>query len=76
MAISRPKRFIGREIKLALAVIADIRRRHRTDLQPVGSDYLAAPDLLDDQMIANVIERIDVAFDGMRSSQSFAEFEG
>src|SRR5439155_24191304 len=43
--------FVGREVKLALAVIADIRCRQLTGLQAIGADNGSRREFLDDQMI-------------------------
>ena len=46
-----------------------------TGLQSVGADHFPARAFFDDQMIANLIERIDIAFERVRCGQAFAQFE-
>src|SRR6266480_913962 len=67
--------FVGREVKLALAVIADIRCGTRAGLQSICADDFASRQLFDDQVIAELVEWIDVGSGGIRFGQSFAELE-
>src|SRR6266571_8119089 len=67
--------FVGREVKLALAVIADTRCGTRAGLQSIRTDDFASRQLFDDQVIAELVEWIDVGSGGIRFGQSFAELE-
>src|SRR5439155_4516898 len=52
--------FIRREIKLALAVIADVRRGVNAGLQSICANDFICRDVFDDQVVANVVEKIDI----------------
>src|SRR5215471_19465138 len=69
------KRFVGREIKFALAVVTKIRRRELAGLQAIRANNPATGNLLHDQMIAEFVERIDIQTGRVRLAQSFAQFE-
>ena len=69
------KRFVRSEIKFPLAVIAEVRRCKLTGLQPVRADNLACRHMLNDQMIAKLVERIDIETSRVRFGQPFAELE-
>src|SRR5439155_10517389 len=58
--------FVGREVKLALAVIADVRRGTRAGLQSIRADDFICRDVFDDQVVANIIETIDIEPGKMR----------
>lgn len=63
--------FVGREIKLSLAVVTPIRRRQWPCLQTIRSDDVTRRDLFNDQVIAAFVERIGtepVAYDSARPS--------
>src|SRR6266487_4599524 len=49
--------FVGCEIKLALAVIADVRRSASAGLQSICANELICRDVFDDQVVANVVEK-------------------
>src|SRR5881392_2054167 len=67
--------FVGREVKLALAVIADIRCGSRAGLQSICANDFICRDVFDDQVVANVVEKIDVEPGEMRLHQALVEFE-
>src|SRR5438552_2651183 len=67
--------FVRREIKFALAIITEIRRRQLTSLQAIGADNFARHDFLYDQVIAKFVEWIDIESGHMRFGQAFAQLE-
>jgi hypothetical protein len=52
--------FVGREIEFALAVVADVCDRALAGLQAVGAHDFSRRDVLDYQVLADGIERIDI----------------
>src|SRR5262245_46794961 len=69
------ERFVRRKIEFALAVITEIRRRQLARLQPICADDRFRGDFLDDQVIAKLVEWIDVEPGRVRFSESFAKLE-
>jgi len=69
------KPFVRREIKLAFAVIAEIRCRQLTGLQAIGADNGSRREFLDDQMITKFVEWIDIEPSQMRLHQALVQFE-
>src|SRR5205823_9270855 len=67
--------FIRREIKLALAVIADVRCSANAGLQSICANDFICRDVFDDQVVANVVEKIDVEPGEMRFHQALVQFE-
>ncbi len=67
--------FVRPETEFALAIIADVRSRNVASLQPVRSDNLAVRHVLDDQMITDLIERIDIEPGDVRFGQAFVQLE-
>ena len=65
----------GREVKLALAVIADVRRGVRAGLQSICANNFAGGEVFNDQVIANVIEGIDIEAGEMRLPQALVQFQ-
>ena len=65
----------GREIKLALAVIAVVRRSANAGLQSICANDFICRDVFDDQVVANLVKRIDVEPGEMRLDQAFVQFE-
>ncbi len=52
--------FVRPETKFPLAIIPDVRCCNVASLQPICSDNLAIGHVLDDQVIADLVERIDI----------------
>ena len=69
------ERFVRREIKLALAVIADVRRGVRAGLQSICANNFAGGEVFNDHVIANVIEGIDIEAGEMRLPQALVQFQ-
>src|SRR5262249_41663450 len=69
------KWFVRRKIKFPFAVVSEIRRRELPSLQSIGADNLARGGFFDDEMIAELIEWIDIEPSRVRLGQSFAQFE-
>ena len=69
------QRFVRREIKLALAVIADVRRGVRAGLQSICANNFAGREVFNDQVIGNVINGIDIEAGEMRLHQALVQFQ-
>ena len=67
--------FVRMKTKLPLTIIPNIRRREPASLQPIGSDDFALRDIFNDQVIADLVEWIDVKPCEMRFRQAFVELE-
>ena len=52
--------FVRPETEFPLTIIADIRCRDVASLQSIGSDYITVRHVLDNQVITNLVERIDI----------------
>src|ERR1041385_895903 len=68
-------RLKGGKIKLLLAVIATIECRSRAGLQTICADNIAGRDMLDEQVVTCLIERIGIESRCQRFGQSLIEFE-
>jgi hypothetical protein len=69
------KRFVRREIKLPLAIITKIRRRQLTGLQAICADNFPCREFLDDQVIAEFVERIGIKPGRVRFEQPLTQLE-
>ena len=71
----RAKRLENLKLELLRAVVAAIRRRVMPGLQSVCADDIGGGQMLDDEMIANGIERIFVKTGRVGLLKPFVEFE-
>ena len=71
----RAQRFKGAEIKLLLAVVAEMARRRQAGLETIGADDFARRQMLDEQMIAHFIERVGIQSGGDRFGQALVQFQ-
>ena len=66
--------FVRPKTKFPLTIIPSVRRRDLARLQPICSDDFAVRHIFDDQVIADLVEWIDVKPCDMRFRQAFVEF--
>lgn len=71
----RAKRFIGAEIELLSAVVAEAASRSFARLKPVRADHGVGRQVFHDEMIADVVERIGIETGGVRRGQAFAQLD-
>ena len=69
------QRVIGREIKFALAVVADIPGCGGTGLQAIGADHRIVSHALDDDVVHDRVEFVEVVAGGVGGRQPFAQFK-
>src|SRR5271166_2192973 len=63
--------FIGRKIKFAGAVIAKLSRCRHSCLQPIGSNYFTRAGVLNQKMIAGLVEAVAITSIFISGSQAF-----
>ena len=63
------------EIKLLRAVVAELLCGRQTGLQAISPDDFAGRQMLDQQVVAHVIERVSIQSRGERFGQTLVEFQ-
>src|SRR3989442_15617020 len=63
------------EVEFLLTVVAAIRSRREAGLQPIRADDLASGQILNEQVVADFVERISIKAGRERLCQALVEFE-
>src|SRR6266536_3179132 len=63
------------EVELLFAVVTAIRGRREAGLQPIRANDLAAGQMLDEQVVADFVERIGIEAGRKRLRQALVEFQ-